>query len=190
MALSTGAWIAIAAGAVVTTGVVVYVATRPAATAAAPVLTGPAILPGQPVSSLNNAAQAAFAVQSAAAAAAAQTAAATAAAKAAFDATITNTTYQLVVSANQNIQLKVGESVRFIPQNIAGMPPVAREWTWTPDTVNANSVIQQLGTTDGTDMSYRALAPGFTDIIIKNTDVATQTAAYVTYVVGITIVAA
>lgn len=186
MALSTGAWIAIAAGAVVTTGVVVYVATRPSAAPPSGAAPAPPVsaITNNPVVSVAPAANAAFVAQQAAAAA-------QAAAKAAHDATITNTTYQLnVTQPNTNIQLKVGDTIRLIPQNIVGMPPVAREWTWTPDTSNANSVIQQLGTTDGSDMSYVALGPGYTDLIIKNTDVATQTASYVQYVVTITVVAA
>lgn len=174
-------WVALAIGAVAATAVVVYVATRPSST----VLTGPAITPGQSVSTLNNAANTAATAQAAEAAAAA----ATVAAKAAADAALLNTTYQLVVSGNQNIQLKVGDTVHFIP-SMNGSPPVATQWTYTPDTSNANSVIIELGSTNGADESYQAMGVGSTNIIVKNADAATGQTVFATYVVGITVVAA
>jgi hypothetical protein len=184
MALSTGAWIAVAAGAVVTTGMVVYVATRPAAApppGAAPAPT-PSAITNNPVVTVAPAANAAFAAQAAQAAAAA-------AAQAAHNALVTNTTYQLVISASQNIQLKVGDTVRFIP-SMNGSPPLATQWTYTPDASNASSVLAQIGTTNGADMSYQAMGPGFVTLIVKNTDVATGQTVFATYDVGITVVSA
>lgn len=187
-------WIAIAAGAALATGAVVYVATRPSTTASAatstgsttastptppPPLTGPAITTD--VTPVSTAANAAMIHQSA-------VAAQTAAANAAHLATLTNTTYQLVVSGDQSILLVVGNTVRIIP-SANGMPPIPTQWVYTPtgDAANGAFVIQELGSTNGADATFQAMAAGSANLNVKLVDQATQQTVYAVYNVTVTV---
>lgn len=169
-------WIALAAGAAVLTGVVVYATTRPASTA----LTGPAIIPTQPPSTLSNSANAAFVEAGAQAAAKASEAAA----EAVTQTALLNTTYALTVSSPQtSIALKVGDTIRLIP-SMLGMPPVDRVWKWGSfDT----SVLGLLGTTNGSDIVLKANAPGSVILNVQNVDVATGQTQFATYNVAVTV---
>lgn len=186
----------IAALAAAATGTVVYVtakksASNAAATAATTaannaVLTGPAITnpeAGGAGNSVAEAANAAFVADQ-------QTAAAAAAANAAHLAALTDTTYQLSLSGQSTLAdsflLKVGDTIQITP-SMAGDPPVARVWTYSP--VSSSSIIQELGSADGVSATFKATAPGSGVLLVQNVMAGNQNVVYMTYTVNVEVIA-
>jgi hypothetical protein len=178
-------WLALAAAAALT-GTVVYVsAKQKAAAATPPPLTGPAITNPTDDSSDSSVATAA----NRALVAQANAAAAAAARNAAALAPLINTTYQLSLSgstpsATANFQLKVGDTIQIIP-SMEGDPPVAREWTYTPD--GTQGILQELGSADGISATFKATAPGSGVLLVQNVAVGNQAAVYMTYSISVVV---
>jgi hypothetical protein len=187
----------IAALAAAATGTVVYVAAKKSASNAAAtaattaannaVLTGPAITnpeAGGAGNSVAEAANAAFVADQ-------QAAAAAAAANAAHLATLTDTTYQLSLSgqapsATASFLLKVGDTIQITP-SMAGDPPVARVWAYSP--VSSSSIIQELGSADGVSATFKATAPGSGVLLVQNVMAGNQNVVYMTYTVNVEVIA-
>jgi hypothetical protein len=153
------AWIAIAVGGALVVGTGVYLATRSPTLPAAP-------QPAPGAQSLPLPAPPPTPAQAAAAGATAASSAAIAAASAAAALAGQQFTYEMVLSGDANISIKVGDTVHIIP-SMNGSPSVDRMWVYSPV-----SVVQNVGTISGADMVIKAVGAGVGAMLVQNVSVA------------------